>query len=293
MTTPNLPDKSPLFEAIHQPRYYRQHIIREIEELTGRRLIVYFGNIVHPASSIAPTDVTPFQDLLLDCPANSNIDLLLQTPGGDVDAAEKLVYMLRERANAVRVIVTDRAKSAGTLIALASDSILMSPTSELGPIDPQITITQPDGKQITRPAQSFLDGLDQIKRDVINNQGQLNPAYFPLLSQLDPALLDYCSKAIERAQEFAVKWLCKHMLANDHDKAKQIAKRLADVDSYRSHGMVIDHTETETLGLSVEHQDIESALWRKLWKLHAAYDLFCQSNSVAKLFESNRVSLAL
>jgi len=285
--------RSPLFEAIHQPRYHRQQIIREIEAETGRRLIAYFANINHPQSSIGAGDVTPFQDLILDCSRGADIDLLLQTPGGDIDAAEKLVYMLRERARAMRLIVTDRAKSAGTLIALASDSILMSPTSELGPIDPQITITQPDGKQLTRPAQSFLDGLEQIKLDVARNHGQLNPAYFPLLNQLDPALLDYCSKAMTRSREFAEKWLCQHMLSGEPDKAKQISERLGSVEAYRSHGMVIDYHEAAKLGLKVDVQDIESSLWQKLWKLHASYDLICRTSGTAKLFESAKVSLAI
>jgi hypothetical protein len=158
---PQTSARSPLFEALNQPRYHRQQIIREVEALTGRRFIAYWSNVLHVNSSINAFDVTPFQDLILDCPHDSDIDLLLQTPGGDIDAAEKLVYMLRERAKGMRVIVTDRAKSAGTLIALAADSILMSATSELGPIDPQVTITQPDGKQLTRPAQSYLDGLEE------------------------------------------------------------------------------------------------------------------------------------
>jgi membrane-bound ClpP family serine protease len=255
-------------------------------------LIVYFANILHPNGSINAFDVTPFQDLILDCAQGSDIDLLLQTSGGDIDAAEKLVYMLRERAKSLRVIVTDRAKSAGTLIALAADSILMSPTSELGPIDPQVTITQPDGKQLTRPAQSYLDGLDEIKQDVVRNNGQLNPAYFPLLSQLDLALIDYCKKASERSREFAEKWLCRNMLKNDTAKAKAIAGRLADVKAYRSHAMVIDCQEAIQLGLNIEPQDIEGELWSKLWKLHAASDMNCRTTGVAKMFESNRVSLA-
>lgn len=288
-----IPGRSPLFEAIHQPRYYRQNLIREIEQLTSRRLIVYFGNIQHPLAGISPADVTPFQDLILDCQKGADIDLLLQTAGGDIDAAEKLVYMLRERGQSLRLIVTDRAKSAGTLVALASDAILMSSTSELGPIDPQIVVTQPDGKQISRPAQSFLDGLDQIKKDVEANGGKLNPAYFPLLNQIDPALLDYCVKVIERSRDFAEKWLCRYMLNGKDDDAKNAAQLLTDVKKYRSHGMVIDYEEARKLRLNVEQQEIESDLWQRLWKLHASYDVHCRGSGVAKIFESNRVSLLL
>jgi ATP-dependent protease ClpP protease subunit len=285
--------RSPVFEALHQPRYYRQKLIREIEDVTGRRLIVYFANIANPTAAISALDVSPFQDLLLDCQQGDNVDLLLQTPGGDADAAEKLVVMIRARAKSFRLVVTDRAKSAGTLIATASDAILMSSTSELGPIDPQMTITQPDGKAITRPAQSFLDGLDQIKQDVIKNGGQLNPAYYPLLQQLDPALLDFCEKVKKRAQGFAEKWLCAHMLKDNTAMAKSIAERLADVKQYSSHGMVIDHEEAKKMGLNVEFQSPDSSLWSCLWKLHASYDMMSRQSSIAKIMESRRVSLML
>lgn len=285
---------SPMFEAINQPRYYRQSLIKDIEGITKRRLIVYFANIAHPSAGISASDVAPFQDLLLDCNNGDPIDLLLQTPGGDVDAAEKLVVMLRARTKSFRLIVTDRAKSAGTLIATASDRVIMSATSELGPIDPQVTITQSDGKQITRPAQSFLDGLEQIKADVVKNSGQLNPAYFPLLQQLDPALLDYCEKVKKRAQGFALKWLEAHMLSGDSKKATTIANRLADVKQYSSHGMVIDHEEAERMGLTVDYEDPDSELWCVMWRLHATYDMLCRQNpTLSKVMESRKVSLLL
>ena len=69
---------------------------------------------------------------------NIGLDLLLQSPGGDIDKAENIVYMCRNRFSSFRVIVPESAKSAATLIALAADSIIMGYTSELGPIDPQI-----------------------------------------------------------------------------------------------------------------------------------------------------------
>jgi ClpP class serine protease len=152
--------RSPLFETIHSKRYQRQHLIRQIEEATGRRLAVYFANSDRDGSGIFQGDIAPFQDILSDCEANCDLDLLLQSPGGEIDSAEKLVYMIRERVRSLRIIVVERAKSAATLIALAADEILMSSTSELGPIDPQVTVFAADGRPLQRPARSFLDGLE-------------------------------------------------------------------------------------------------------------------------------------
>lgn len=284
--------KSPLWEAYQARRYARQDFIRGIEEQTGRRLIVYAANVNHRNASLGQVDVAPLQDLLSDCPLGCDLDLLLQTPGGDIDVAEKLVYMIRERAESFRLIVVERAKSAGTLIALAADELLMGTTSELGPIDPQITTYNSDGRPMMYAAHSFLDGIESIKQKVVD-EGGINPAYYPLLSQLDPALLDYCQKAIARSQQFAEKWLKKHMLAHDPGQAETIARLLVADKSYiASHGKVIDWEEASDLGLNVTHLDADDPLWQRLWRLFVEYEIEFQSNGHSKLFESRKVSLA-
>ena len=282
--------RSPLYETLHANRYQRQDLIRRIEEQTGRRLGVYFANLSHSEAGIAPGDIAPFQDILSDCEGECDFDLLLQSPGGDVDCAEKLVYMIRERVRSLRIIVVERAKSAATLIALASDEILMSSTSELGPIDPQVTIFAADGRPLRRPARSFLDGLEQIKRN-IGGESTLNPVYYPLLSQLDPALLDFCEKAIRRSEQFAEKWLVKFMLRGDPGRAEQIAKRLTDVEQYRSHGMVIDWREATEMGLKISFLPSDDLLWRQLWSLFLTYHIELIQQNSAKIFETRKVSL--
>ena len=278
--------RSPLYEAFNSKRYQRQQLIRQIEEATGRRLGIYYAGVDQAGAGIASGDIAPFQDILSDCDAGCDLDLLLQSPGGDIDSAEKLVYMIRERVRSLRIIVVERAKSAATLIALAADEILMSSTSELGPIDPQVTVFAADGRPLQRPARSFLDGLEQIKRSVAS-EGALNPAYYPLLSQFDPALLDFCEKAIRRSEQFAEKWLKKFMLRDGPEQAAQIAKRLTDVDQYRSHGMVIDWREAQEMGLNVSFLETDDPLWRQLWSLFLAYHI----ENVTKIFETRKVSL--
>ena len=123
-------------------------MIRDIGAVTQRQLLVYWANQSGP---IDKRDVYGFGDLLQGR-SGADIDLLLQSPGGDIDIAEKLVYLCRARAKAFRMIVPESAKSAATLIALAGDVIVMSDTSELGPIDPQVIVTTADGNTLMRPA---------------------------------------------------------------------------------------------------------------------------------------------
>ena len=287
----HIPKQSPLYHSLHKDRYARQQRIREIEQATGRTLIIYVANASHPGGFINRDDILPFGDLLTDKKA-VDLDLMLQSPGGDIDKAEKIVYMCRKRALSFRVIVPESAKSAATLIALAADSIVMGYTSELGPIDPQIIVTTPDGKTISRPAQSFLDGLEEIKRQV-QTEGRLSPVYYPLLQQLDPALIDFCHKAIARSKSFAEKWLKQYMWAGDDQKAKQIASELANVKKYLSHGAVIDAEEASRLGLNVQYLEPEDNLWKALWQLYCDYDLELRTKRLVKIFESAEVSIAL
>lgn len=285
-----LPPQSPLFRSIHKDRYSRQEIIKEIEGLTGRKLIIYMTNMNHQMGFINRIDIAPFGDLL-EKHRDGDLDLLIQSPGGDIDIAEKIIDMCRQSSKSFRVIVTECAKSAATLIALGADSILMGYTSELGPIDPQVTITTPSGKEMQRPAQSFLDGLEEIK-NAVSKEGKLSPVYFPLLEHLDPALIDYCNKSIERSKAFAKKWLKNYMFKEDAGKADSVAEKLCDTKKYLSHGTVIDAKEAkEEIGLKVDFLEKDNELWNKLWRLHCDY-LIDMRNSL-KIFESSEVSIPL
>ena len=281
-----VPAQTPLFYALEQARYSRQGLIRSIEERTGRRLIAY---VAAPGTSIGSVDIPPFVDLLHDVEHGSNLDLLLQTPGGDVDQAERIVIMCRKRVGdgAFRVIVPDSAKSAGTLIAIAADCIVMGEPSELGPIDPQVTITTANGEPMHRPAQSFLDGLNEIVKAA---EQELSAAYFPLLDKLDPALIDFCRKALLRSEQFAEKFLTQYMLKADPVKAKQVAHELNDATKHLSHGAVIDSDRALSMGLEVDLLPPDSDLWQAYWRLYCQLRLVWTSPN-SRVYEGRRASL--
>lgn len=289
----DVPRQTPLYHALYKERYSRQQLIKSIQKNTKRELIVYASNIRHPAGGIVQKDILAFGDLLLD-KKDSDLDLLLQSPGGDIDVAEKIIYMCRDRAKSFRVIVAESAKSAATLIALAADEIVMGNTSELGPIDPQIIITTAGGETIDRPAQSFLDGLKAIRDEVDEAKGKLSPVYFPLLQQLDPALIDFCKKAVRRSRQFAEKWLLYSQCKDNPKQASQTAEKLVDTERYLSHGTVIDYKEAANeLKLHVNYLPPDDPLWQALWRLYCSYEVDMGDKKLAKVFESTSVSLSL
>ncbi len=287
-----VPSQTPLFHALERDRYRRQEQIRALEERTGRRLICY---VAGPAASITARDILPFVDLLEDVEKGSQLDLLLHTAGGDVDQAERIALLCRKRIGAVggfRVIVPDSAKSAGTLICLAADAVVTGQPSELGPIDPQIVIERDaSGQEISRPAQSFLDGLQDIVQ--ATGAGQLSPAYFPLLDKLDPSLIDFCKKALRRSEQLATRFLAQYMLKDQPDcqkKAKTIARELNNVERFLSHGAVIDADRAQELGLVVRILEPDDDVWQGYWRLYCEQTLALVS-PIARLFEGRRASL--
>jgi hypothetical protein len=281
----NLPKQTPLYHAVHRDRFDRQALIREIEKLTGRRILVYIANLNHPDSAITREDIPPFNELVAALEPDCNVDLIIESPGGDPNAAETLVHTLLSKTKHLRVVVPQAAKSAATLISLAADEILMSDTSELGPIDPQISIPTTFGYQY-RPAQAFLNGLELIKKEHANGQ-PLNPAYLPFLQGVDAALIDFCYKSIEHSKRLAVKWLCRSMYKNDPKAAKRIAQELINIEKYPNHGSVINHVEAKAMGLNVVFKPFHDEVWQAMWRLYTKYLVYMREKAGVKIFESS------
>jgi hypothetical protein len=246
--------------------------------------------VATPYAGVVRDIVPVFADLLEDVGEDEDLDLLLNTPGGDIDAAEKLVIMCRAHCAGFRVIVPESAKSAGTMMACAADAILMGFASELGPIDPQIYVPDASGEIVSRPAHSFLQGLEDIKK-AAKDEGGLSEAYFPLLDRLDPALLNYCRHAIERAEDFAGKWLERYQCGGDPDRAKAIAKELGDVSKFHSHGAAIDADDAIAMGLGVEKLDSKDPLWQAVWRLYSEYHLTLHQKGLRYIFEGRQASI--
>ncbi len=129
-----IPSQSPAFWVGQKDRYLRQLLIRDIEALTERRLVVYYANRFLDAQ-INERDCDYFVELFGDVDEDP-CDLFIETRGGETDATEGLVHILRNLAPDLRVIIPRAAKSNGTLLSLAAKEIVMGPPSELGPIEP-------------------------------------------------------------------------------------------------------------------------------------------------------------
>ncbi|HUP15119.1 MAG TPA: hypothetical protein VM848_03580 [Acidimicrobiia bacterium] len=281
------PTKTPLFQAIHAERYQRQAVIEQIQKRTGQRLICYVSG---SSCAIDRDDTVPFVDLLHNVPPGESLDLLLHTAGGDIDAAEKLITMVRNKVGAatLRVLVPDFAKSAGTLMVLGADAVVMSDTSELGPIDPQIVLTDGNGNRLRHSVQNYLDAYKEheatLQRDPTNVAAQI------MLGRLDPATIKLYEAVHNRARRFAEAQLIRGMFRGGGNWS-QTASELLDTQRWQSHGQMISWEDARDLGLNVEYLDPKSEEWQEYWQLYCLQRLAVGDRQ--KLFESDYASLLI
>lgn len=230
-------------------------MIRDIEALTSRRLLVYFANRFDPAAGIDAGDVAYLTELLSDVGAGEPVDFLIETNGGQTDATEALVSIIRDRLTDFRAVVANAAKSNGTLLCLAAKSIVMGSPSELGPIDPHI-----QGTPCTILAKDEFAAMN-----------------FPIHHL---ALL-----GLKQTKKLAETLLREGMLKDTPGEVERVARELGTRDTYFSHGSTIDHNEALKLGLKVEYLDPTDEIWQRIWLLYSMYDFDVKRDGYIKIFE--------
>ena len=282
------PVKTPMYQAKNAERYLRQARIKQIQQASGCRLLCYTAGI---GARINREDILGIVELLHNVPRNSNIDLMLHTGGGDIDAAEKIVAILRTRVGTgrFRVILPDFAKSAGTLIALAADEVVMSESSELGPIDPQFLKRDGEGNARWHSVLSYLNAYEELSQRLREAPEDM-PARI-MISKLDYTTVVQFEAVKNRARKLAEEHLNRWMFQKRKGNYTKIASELMDTNKWPAHGQMISWEDAREMGLEVKYIEPASEEWRMYWSL------FCLERLAVKdrenLFESDYASLPM
>ncbi len=178
------PGQSPLFYAEHGARYERQRLIRRYEECFDCRLVVVV-DVIFAAS------ITYFEELIYDADPSQDLHMLLSSPGGDGEVAVRLVRSAQARCRELTVIVPDQAKSAATILALGAHRIVMGPTSDLGPVDPQFLV----GRGDLVAAKDIIASVEQASEAIANNP-DVYPLYAALLSDVSGLMVQQARSAL-------------------------------------------------------------------------------------------------
>lgn len=92
-----------------------------------------------------------------------DITVWICSPGGNVFAAAEIYTMLREYSGTVTVKIDSIAASAASVVAMAGDRVLMSPTGMLMIHDPS-TIAMGNSEDMRKA----IDVLNEVKESIIN-----------------------------------------------------------------------------------------------------------------------------
>lgn len=272
----------------------RRKYLAELHEYTGRNIIVYYSgwlqkpelNAMVPGFSgfsVNDNDKNGFMATIHGLDRSKGLDLILHTPGGETAATESLVDYLRSMFDTnIRAIVPQLAMSAGTMIALAAEQILMGEHSSLGPIDPQY---------MGLPAHAVIEEFERAEKEIKANQLMI-AMWQPIIAKYNPTLIGECEKAIAWAEEMVREWLISGMFRQFSDARARADRVLSELGNHaltKSHARHISlERARDTVGLEVVALEDDQSLQEAVMSVHHSCILTLEGTPAFKLIENHQ-----
>jgi len=267
--------------------------LQSLGALRGGRNVVLYGSafLQKPAAPnygliINYEDLNGFMSVIYGMDWSKGLTLVLHTPGGVTNATESIVAYLRSKFTSFEVIVPAFAMSAGTMISLASDRVVMGRQSQLGPIDPQIPTSS--GGSVS--ARAVVEQFDRAKAEVLADVEAAH-IWAPIVQSLGPAFLQEAENALAYSENMVSNWLSKWMLQSlttAVDDGARIAQHFNDASKHKSHGRRIDRDEASAQGVIIENLEASQSLQEAvLTAYHLMTILFEQGPTTKILWSSH------
>jgi len=241
----------------------REKLYKSIEDLRKTKLLVYVtGDRPGFETQIHPEILDYFIDHLDKIGKQQKISLFLYTRGGSTLAAWSLVNLIRQFCKELEVIIPSKAQSAGTLISLGANTIIMTKQATLGPIDPSLNgplnpqnpmVPQNPQARVPVSVESIKGYFQFIQSDLkINDEENLKDILINLSNQVHPLVLGDIYRSRSQIQMLAKKLLFKQM--QEEEKIEKIIAFLCSDSG--SHDYTIYRKEAkDELGLNIETPD--------------------------------------
>jgi serine dehydrogenase proteinase len=204
------------------------------------------------------------------------LDVVIHTGGGDIHSAYLIIALLRLHAKKLNACVPIVAKSAGTLVCIGADKIVLDEVAQLGPLDTQIDENKMGGMvgggdNFTSALDPFksLDHLEQVSFKSLtetahvltdSTQLDLNQSFqtaqsfveattAPMFRQLQPQKFGQYRRALSVGEEYGKRILKRFHNWEDGPAANTIRQLVHD---YPSHHYIIDIYELKEMGFDAE-----------------------------------------
>ena len=254
--------------------FERKKLYEQIERDRDTKVLAFVtSNRANMETVIAQDCIDPFVDLLEKVGPTRQISLILHTIGGQTLAAWRLVNLIRIFCDELEVLIPSQALSAGTLIAIGADRLVMTKQAALGPIDPSINNplnprTTIRGQEVQVPVSvEGVRGYLNAAREELKIKGEeaLTSVLLNLTNHIHPLVLGEIFRSQGQIRYLAQKLLPRQV--SSQDKIKSVIDFLC-ADS-GSHDYTINRREASELGLKVEKPNND--LYKLLRKINLSY----------------------
>lgn len=272
----------------------RKYLVKAYQK-TGRATILYATNWTSPDPNIPQGMLSinegDMQGLMevFNGVTETKLDLILHSPGGQIDAAAAMVSYLRSKFEHIRAIVPHAAMSAAGMIACAADSIVMGKHSFLGPADPQFTLPTTLGGMRQVAVQSIIEQFERAKKECMADQRAL-AVWAPILGQYGPDLIVQAERASTLSHTLVHQWLREYMFKDNPDadsKAHAAAKWLSSHENFNSHSRHLDRDTLVQNGLKIEFLEDDQEMQDIFLSIFHATTITMSSTGTVKIIENH------
>ena len=275
----------------------RKNSLEKLESSLGGKVILYFTDFRNEKVMISDLDAEMIENMLsIEHEEGKKIFLILNSAGGIGLAAERIVNVCRAYSGGqFEVIVPHMAKSAATLICFGATCIHMSPTAELGPVDPQVKYVDDNGQEQWISAEEYIKSYEQLMKQATSSKTGRVEAIVQQLVRYDTRYIERLKSAQALSEKISIKLLKSGMMSKLTEKT--IKGKITDFLIHKrtaSHGRMITMKEAQKCGLNINEIKLRSDLWNLIWELFVRADWAVSSpmSPLSKVIESATSALS-
>jgi hypothetical protein len=273
-----------------------KRLIHEYNRVKGTYLLIYAVDFEKGRQGLSidlvMNDYHIIHEMLRKLEKNK-IDLYIETPGGSGEAAEEIVNFLHGKFDSVDFVIAGEAKSAGTLMAMSADEIYMTDSGSLGPIDAQVKI----GRSVVS-AFDYVNWIEEKRKEVAEGT-PVNAIDAAMIAQISPGeymgVFHAQQFAVDKLKEWVAKYKFKHLKETETKKTKvtdemkmiraeEIANKLIDHSTWRTHGKSLKITDLNGIGLRIKTFEGDGVLKDLVYRIKTVIKLLFGSSTNYKIF---------
>lgn len=279
---------------VKQGHSLRRSLFSQISKNFERRHVVSFYTRFGSGVGIDDSDPEMLNTLLGGSKKakEKKILFMIDSPGGDPLAAEKIIKILSEfSGNDYWVLIPGVAKSAATMICLGASKIILSPISEMGPIDLQVA----RGNSLVS-THSIVTAYDKlIEKGIGLGQDLRIEPILQQLQQFEAPEIEHFRRINNLSSDMAQKVLKRCMLKKvGVAEIKKLIKIFVDPERSKVHGRPIYYSDLKEIDrkrkFNLDLLEMTGQVWQIITEYHTRVKSHLRVTKAAKLIESDETS---